>query len=237
MHFYRAISPVKAMTFDLDDTLYDNVPVIKLAEQALNEELVRITGLTHLTVAEFNQLKQQVLAQQPDIYHDVVAWRTATLRQFCMTYDIAAVQIEPMVAHLMDHFTHWRHQIEVPAKTHQVLSALAQKMPLAVITNGNVEIEKIGLADYFQFSLRGGIDGRSKPFADTFMLAAEKLNQPLSQILHVGDNLYTDVAGAVKHGMQACWINLTGQDIYQQPDASILPHVEITDLAELTYWL
>lgn len=29
MHFYRPLAPIKAMTFDLDDTLYDNHPVIE----------------------------------------------------------------------------------------------------------------------------------------------------------------------------------------------------------------
>ena len=29
MHFYRPLRPIAAMTFDLDDTLYDNAPVIK----------------------------------------------------------------------------------------------------------------------------------------------------------------------------------------------------------------
>lgn len=33
MHFYRPLSPIKAMTFDLDDTLYDNHPVIDKTEE------------------------------------------------------------------------------------------------------------------------------------------------------------------------------------------------------------
>ena len=29
MKFYRPLGPIKAITFDLDDTLYDNHPVIR----------------------------------------------------------------------------------------------------------------------------------------------------------------------------------------------------------------
>ena len=58
---------------------------------------------------------------------------------------------------------------------------------MGVITHGNVEIAKIGLGDYFQFSLRGGPDGRSKPFPEIFELASQKLNVPAHHILHVGD--------------------------------------------------
>ncbi|MCV5262976.1 5-amino-6-(5-phospho-D-ribitylamino)uracil phosphatase YigB, partial [Escherichia coli] len=35
MKFYRRIEPIKAMTFDLDDTLYDNYPVIVRMEREL----------------------------------------------------------------------------------------------------------------------------------------------------------------------------------------------------------
>jgi HAD superfamily hydrolase (TIGR01549 family) len=62
------------------------------------------------------------------------------------------------------------------------------------ITNGNAQPELFGLSDYFRFVLRAGPDGRSKPFADMYHLAAERLALPLGQILHVGDDLTTDVA-------------------------------------------
>ena len=35
MQFYRSFRSPKALTFDLDDTLYDNHPVILRAEQAM----------------------------------------------------------------------------------------------------------------------------------------------------------------------------------------------------------
>ena len=33
MRFYRGLQPFKVMSFDLDDTLYDNSDVIRLAEE------------------------------------------------------------------------------------------------------------------------------------------------------------------------------------------------------------
>lgn len=35
MRFYRQLAPIAAITFDLDDTLYDNRPVIDKTEQEL----------------------------------------------------------------------------------------------------------------------------------------------------------------------------------------------------------
>lgn len=233
MHIYRPLQPIKAITFDLDDTLYDNVPVIKKAELALIQKLQTINGLAHLTLDRFNQLKQHMREIDPDIYHDVVAWRIMTLRYLFAKINLSASQIDENVQDMMAHFTYWRHQIDIPANIHQLLNCLAKRVPLAVITNGNVEVVKIGIDHYFEFSLRGGIDGRSKPYPDIFTLAAKKLAVSPANILHVGDNLYTDVMGAIDAGMQACWLNLTGKNIYYQADRQVLPHVEITDLAAL----
>ncbi|MCX8660778.1 HAD-IA family hydrolase [Gilliamella sp. B2772] len=101
------------------------------------------------------------------------------------------------------------------------------------MTNGNVDVNKIGLGDYFQFSLRGGPDGRSKPFPEIFDLAAKKLSIPNKYILHVGDNLETDVNGAINNDYLSCWINIFEQDIYHLTDARCLPHIEISRLIEL----
>lgn len=102
------------------------------------------------------------------------------------------------------------------------------------ITNGNARPELFGLSDYFRFVLRAGPDGRSKPFADMYHLAAERLNVPLGKILHVGDDLTTDVAGAIRCGMQACWIKPQGADLMHTADSRLLPHIEISRLASLT---
>ncbi len=48
----------------------------------------------------------------------------------------------------------------MPEETHQTLKALGEKVPLVAITNGNARPEQLGIADYFQFALRAGPDGR-----------------------------------------------------------------------------
>ena len=60
------------------------------------------------------------------------------------------------------------------------------------------------------------------------------MNLPLGEILHVGDDLTTDVAGAIRCGMQACWIKPENADLMITKDSRLLPHVEISRLASLT---
>lgn len=234
MHFYRSLNSIKALTFDLDDTLYDNTPFMVQAVDQMMITITKVDGLQNVQLVEYNQIKQDLLKEQPEIYHDVLTWRSESIRKLLRLKGIKDTTIiENITDDAMNNFVFWRNKVIVPQASLDTLAILADKYPLAVITNGNADINKIGLADYFQFSLRGGADALSKPFTDIFTLAAKQLNLPAENILHVGDNITADVQGAVNSGMQACWINITKMDIYQQPEARVLPHFEIKELSEL----
>ncbi|MDU6452627.1 MAG: 5-amino-6-(5-phospho-D-ribitylamino)uracil phosphatase YigB [Enterobacter hormaechei] len=211
MRFYRPLGQISALTFDLDDTLYDNRPVILRTEQ---ESLAFVQNyhpaLKAMQNKDFQQLRQSLRETEPEIYHDVTEWRRRAVEQAML------------------------NAIDVPQETHDTLAKLAEKWPLVAITNGNAQPELFGLGNYFQFVLRAGPHGRSKPFNDMYHLAAEKLDLPLGEILHVGDDLTTDVAGAIRCGMQACWIKPENADLMTTPDSRLLPHVEISRLASLT---
>ena len=45
LHFYRQLQPIKVITFDLDDTLYDNYFVIRAAEQAFLDCLQQLAAI------------------------------------------------------------------------------------------------------------------------------------------------------------------------------------------------
>lgn len=44
MRIYKALSPIKALSFDLDDTLYPNTDVISKAELAMQRRLRQVLG-------------------------------------------------------------------------------------------------------------------------------------------------------------------------------------------------
>lgn len=235
MHFYRRLQPIKAITFDLDDTLYDNYPVIrKTTEESHRFLQAWHPDLHDFSVEAYQQLRDRLLAQEPDIYHDVTEWRRRTVEQAMLDIGISPTEAREGADKVMAVFAHWRSQVDVPPENHVALAALAEKVPLVAITNGNAEPRLFGLDGYFQFVLRAGPDGRAKPYQDMYHLAAQRLNLAPENILHVGDDLTTDVAGALRCGMQACWINLREGNLMQIADARLLPHVEITQLASLT---
>lgn len=235
MHFYRALRPIKAISFDLDDTLYDNRPVIeKTTEQTHAFFCRQDPALHHYSIDDFYRVRQALLQNDPDIYHDVTEWRLQAFARIFRDIGWDATDAMARANEVMAVFASWRSRIVVPEETFQTLAALAEHVPLVAITNGNADPRQCGLARCFKFVLSAGSDGRAKPYPDMFHLAARKLNLPLGSLLHVGDDLNTDVAGSVRSGAQACWINLTKRNLLQAPDSRLLPDVEISQLTSLT---
>ena len=235
MHFYRPLRSIAAMTFDLDDTLYDNrQPILRTAQETHAALQAFHPALAGFSPQQYQQVRARLLVSEPDIYHDVTEWRRRACEQAMLDEGIGPGQARSGSYQVMEVFARWRSDIEVPQETHQTLASLAEKIPLVAITNGNADPQRLGLDGYFRFVLRAGPDGRSKPFADMYRRAAQQLALPAAQILHVGDDLTTDVAGALRAGFRACWINLQQGNLMLASDARLLPDLEISRLASLT---
>ena len=235
MQIYRSLSPIQAMTFDLDDTLYDNRPVIHHVEEQVALWLFQHHPVTaSKPLAWWKALKAKLAKDDPWLPHDVSLWRFEQIRQGLMLLGYSETDARIAATDAMLEVHRLRNLVDVPDETHRVLAELAAKIPLVAITNGNVDPEKIGLAQYFQLILRAGPDGHAKPYPDMFLRAQEFLGLPAQSILHVGDHPVKDVMGAKKHGFQACWYNDRGLTLLATRKAKILPDLEINQIEQLS---
>ncbi|WP_070962910.1 5-amino-6-(5-phospho-D-ribitylamino)uracil phosphatase YigB [Vibrio sonorensis] len=233
MKYYRAIGPIRAMTFDLDDTLYDNWPVILRLEKELQSWFAKHHPIYFQKDHTWWQsLKKQVAIDNQSLIHNLSAWRQKYLEEGFRQLGYSDAKAVRVAEEAMVEVLKWRNRVDVPDSTHKVMRALANKYPLVAITNGNVDVKKIGLETYFSCVLKAGPDGPAKPLPDLFTKAAQHLGLPAKQILHVGDHLISDVKGAVDRGYQACWIN-DHQKCLRQERATLVPHIEITELSQL----
>jgi len=116
-----------------------------------------------------------------------------------------------------------------------ILESLGSRMPLAVITNGASDVQRrkltsTGIESRFKAIMVSGELGVPKPDVRIFLRAAQSLSVEPAAVLHVGDSLESDVAGAKATGMTAVWLNRHGRKRAQaQPE----PHHEISSLREL----
>ncbi len=234
MRFYRRINPVQAISFDLDDTLYDNRPVISRAEAWLRSHLLNeYPHITPLKPQGWRQLKRTVLSQSPQLQHDVSEARIAILTELFSAHGYTTQSARTTAEQIFTQFFAVRSDFEVSQKNHAVLAKLAARYPLVAITNGNVDLDRVGLTSYFQHVFKAGDGIRMKPYPDLFQQAEAALGIHGRHILHVGDHLTSDVAGAINNGFQAAWFNNTGKSLNNVDQVPNIPDIEITDLDEL----
>lgn len=234
MRFYRQIDQIKAMTFDLDDTLYDNRPVIRRVEQAMVAWLYQHHPISATeSISWWSDLKQRVASDNPWLLNDVTQWRFTQIEQGLSLLGYDAERAQQAANEAIQEVHRLRSDFTVPAESHRVLTALSQAIPLVAITNGNVDLERIGLDQYFSLILKAGPNGYAKPHHDMFDQARQYLGLEADQILHVGDHLVSDVQGAVNSGYKACWFNDQEVSVRQSSRARVLPDVEISYLKQL----
>lgn len=232
MKFYRTLQPFKIISFDLDDTLYDNRDVIRTANQQFLSRLQQTSQIAELNAEIWQTWKDRMAQQEPVLCEDVTAWRKLSMQKMLEYYGKSAEEIQLISNHVIHHFLEWRHKITIPSKSITVLNLLKQRYRLAAITNGNVVPSRVGF-NQFDAVYCGGLQGRAKPHQDLFHQTAEYFGVQPHEILHIGDNPVTDVQGAIQAGCQAGWMNLSGKNMRVFSDVTLLPTVEISDLIQL----
>ena len=219
---------IRAITLDLDDTLWAVAPAIMRAEQAVDDYLARHCPATRerFPLPAMRALREAIAARHPDLAHDFTTQRLLCLRQALSESGDDPAHAEPA----FEVFFFERNRVELYADVHHGLPALAGRFPLAALTNGNADLARIGLAGHFRFSLGAREHGAPKPDPSIFLAACERLGLPPAAVLHVGDDPELDVAGAQRAGLRACWINRRAEP---WPEALAAPDFIARDLPEL----
>ncbi|MDO6764400.1 HAD-IA family hydrolase [Agarivorans sp. 1_MG-2023] len=235
MIFYRSWSPVQALSFDLDDTLYDNWPYIHRAEQWLINHLkTEVHAVAHLTTSQWQSYKRRIIKKHPELKGDVSACRVAWLSLAFVEHGMPITEAQHQAEQIFQQFLAVRSDFTVPEASLALLRKLKTRYRLVAITNGNVDIDKIGLAGVFELELKAGGAFKAKPAADMYLYASQVLGLAPHQIAHVGDHCVTDVAGAAKAGYRSIWLNQHSQ---QARKLQALPDIEISQLAQLQHLL
>ncbi len=231
MRFYRRLQPVQALSFDLDDTLYDNAPVLLDAESRLLQRLAsELADPRAQDPHWWQQQKATTLSERPGLIHDTTETRRATLQRGLRQLGHPAP--EDASDALITDFLTWRSAITVPEAVITLLTDLAQRYPLAVITNGNADVRRFLPQIPFASVQSAGPHGQQKPAPDLFRRCCDELDIPPSALLHVGDHPGKDVLGAINAGCQAALLR-PGADGRTRPSGPALPTLELTSLEAL----
>jgi len=90
-----------------------------------------------------------------------------------------------------------------------VAELVAEGVPVGIISNSEGHlaelVQELGYGALFPVVIDSGRVGVDKPNPRIFQLAAQALDVPLAEIVHVGDAWEADVMGARAAGAQAIW--------------------------------
>lgn len=223
--------PIRAITFDLDDTLWPIAPVIERAERLMYQWLARnCPGLTrHHDIESLRRMRLGIDQQQPGIRHDFALMRRAVLRQAMapLGYDEAMIEAAYQV------FFAARNQVELYSDVRPALAQLSSRYRLGALSNGNADLQQIGLSEILVFAIHACDVGYLKPHPKMFQAVIDHLDLPACEILHVGDHLGHDVAGARDAGMQVVWINRSSKQSEPSELATISSLAQLPELLDL----
>ncbi len=222
-----AFGAVRAICFDLDNTLWEIEPVLQRAEAILADWLrdryPRIPE--RFPAAEMLAMRAALSRDEPHQAHDFTYLRRETLARAA-----AAAGYEPESCASIAHaaFDAWhaaRNEVTPYAETLPALERLKARFRLATLSNGNADLARIGLAHHFEVSLNAGLLGCAKPDPRAYEAVADALTLEPAEILFVGDEPHADVLGPRAVGMHTVWVNRLGSawpDLLSAADASVV---------------
>jgi HAD superfamily hydrolase (TIGR01549 family) len=223
----------QALLFDLDDTLWPIGPVIAAAEQGWHAWLAERTPAVtaKYTVEQLRALRMALLERQPELVSDLYRLRRAALEA---VFDETGADVSHIDG-AMAHFHTLRNTVTVFDDVLPALAELRTLLRLGVITNGNADLEVIGLHHHFEVALASHSFGVAKPDPSIFLAACAALGVAPEHAIYVGDDLRLDVQGAQAVGMRAVWMNRTGSTAHR--DAGIVPDAICASFDELLVWI
>ena len=224
---------ILALTLDLDDTLWPVLPALECAERELDAYLRahHPEVAARWPIAAMRQLRAQVAAERLDLAHDFTTQRHLTMRRAFAACGLDETPVEA----LWEVYAAARNRVELYADALPALERITARWPVASLTNGNADLERIGLHHHFHCHVCARDTGVGKPDARIFQVAAERVGVAPANILHVGDDPLLDVCGARDAGLRTAWINRARAPWPQALGTA--PDLDLPDLAALADWL
>lgn len=227
------LSRIRAITLDLDDTLWPIWPTIARAESVLQAWLAEHAPATRALYAEpgaLRAIRDRMDALRPELRHDLSALRRESIRLALTHAGDDPALAEPA----FEVFFAERQRVDLFEDALPTLEYLSGRWPVVALSNGNADVRRVGLARYFHAAISAREAGVAKPDARIFHSGARAAGVAPDQVLHIGDDAHLDGVGALRAGLQTVWLNREGA---AWPHEGPAPHATVGSLHELRHLL
>ena len=219
---------IKVVSIDLDNTLWDVVPTLVAAERVLEDWLADRCPevLAHYRPEVTTPIRDELMREQPGRAHDLGFLRRTVMEQVFELAGADTALVEPA----FEVFFAARNEVTLFADVLPALERLASRYALVALTDGNADLELVGLGRYFDHYVNALQVGAAKPAPAMFAAVREITAVAAEEVVHIGDDPVKDVGGANNAGMRSVWVNRTTAT---WTHAEIVPDAEVVTLTQL----
>lgn len=221
------INAVKAIMFDLDDTLLDREKAADVMFSVIAEKFYKNTGMTESQYddmfCEFKEYDNRGCERKVVMINDL-------FNKFPPSFIISDSEfIDFWNSNFPKCFSRDTERINTVIK-------LQEHVKTAIITNGSVQVQRAKITEtklneLFKVIIISDEVGIQKPDPKIFELALNKIDVLPENALFVGDNLKKDIGGCQSAGIRGIWFNPNNfkNDTDIKPFAEIHRFMEILD--------
>lgn len=224
---------IKALFFDLDDTLHD-------FRQASGESMDRVySKITHEYGIDKELLKgryAELLKQAEErAFLDGRSSTDYRLERFCNLLQFFGIRDDILANDLVRIYgEELEKRMKLFPEVLPVLDALQKSYDLYVVTEGPVDAQRrtiqiLGLEGYFKGIFISGGVRKAKSSGELFNHAILESGHFPQEAMLIGDSYQRDVVGGMKAGLRVIWLNRENKPAGEGPK----PSIEIRDFTEL----
>ncbi|MDP6979643.1 MAG: HAD family hydrolase [Myxococcota bacterium] len=245
----RSDAPVRAIVFDLFDTLVD-LYIEKLPHIEYRGDLIPASAralhaaLPHRSGIDFDSFAS-TLAEvdrefQKSHYKEGIELSSDTrFAELCDRLGVSDAKLPGIMAHV--HMGLLREQVAMPLHHLGLLGSLSNRVQLGLCSNFSHTVTALTILE--DYGLHAHLDaivvseevGIRKPRTEIFEAVLDELAVAPEEVLHVGNSLGADVAGAAALGIRSVWITRRVREPESRLEAheGAAPDYQIDDLVDL----
>jgi putative hydrolase of the HAD superfamily len=206
---------MRAVLFDLDDTLFDHKFSRLKGLAALQE---KFSELNAVSLGELEKEHETLLSADYDRVLDgkvsIVDGTTQRIGKLCALHGLIPDLAESKAVASVYTTEYVKNRRAVPG-SRELLTTLKKSAVIGVVSNGLLgpQIEKLRVcqvAEPLDFIVISEAVGCKKPCKEIFEVALKRADVKASEAVYVGDSWSHDVLPAVNVGMKAVWLNRYG---------------------------
>ena len=196
---------IKAIVFDLDDTLYDYISCNRIAEEVLYKKLNELFDISEEeATTKLYEAKKRVKKQLGNTAaaHN----RLLYMQTLCELLDKNPIKYTKLL-----YDCYWDTMLDNMEMFDYVIPLFEEikrrDIKIGILTDLTAHIQirklnKLGIEDYIDVLVTSEEAGEEKPSDKMFELVLKKLNCNPDQVVMIGDSYEKDIMGAKKMGMK-----------------------------------